>query len=171
VEKYVMAIITIVVFGALILVALNAWRKKIVQQEASFGAPLEALEFFGELLVQAKGFYVATTHADNHLERVAAYGLGARGFAQVMVFSEGVLIVRNGERPLAIDRKSLKAISSNQVAIDKAVERGGLISIDWLQGPTFLSTHLRIVDPLERGNVFRSINQIFNTQLSKDEAK
>lgn len=168
-EKYVMAIITVVVFGALILLALNAWRKKIVLQEATFTAPREALEFFGDLLVQAKGFYVATTHAGNHLERIAAYGLGARGFAQVMVLSEGVLIVRNGERPLAIDRASLRLVSTNQVAIDKAVERGGLISIDWVQDSTDLSTHLRIPDPIELGKVFQEVKKICAMQLSKDE--
>ena len=170
-EKNVMALITLLVFGAMIALATRAWRKRISQQEASFDAPLEALDFFGELRIQAKGFYVATTFASNHLERIAAYGLGVRGFAQIFVFSEGILIIRKGERPLAIGKHSLLSVSINQVAIDKTVEKGGLISIDWTQGSTHLSTHLRIVDPIEREQVINNLKIISTTKQSKDVIK
>ena len=105
--------------------AARAWQKRKQDQTAKFEAPLEALEYFGELIAQSSGFYVATTYAENHLERISAYGLGARGVCQILVFGEGVLIVRNGERPLAIAKNALGDISANQVAIDKAVEANG----------------------------------------------
>lgn len=170
-EKNIMALITLLLFSAMIALAFRAWRKRIRQQEASFEAPLEALEFFGEVLSQAKAFYVATTFANNHLERIAAYGLGARGFAQIMVFSEGILIIRNGEDPLAIGKESLVSISSNQVAIDKTVEKGGLISIDWINGSTTLSTHIRIVDSNERARVLTELKSLSTTKQSKEVNK
>lgn len=173
-EKNIMALITLLVFGLMIGFAARAWRKRVRQQEASFIAPLEALDFFGELLIQAKGFYVATTFASNHLERIAAYGLGLRGFCQILVFSEGLLVLRNGERPLAVEKSNLLSVSSSQVAIDKTVESGGLISIDWVQDSVALSTHLRIVNSVERERVLAEIEGICSqhqgstAQLSKD---
>lgn len=166
-----MAIITLVLFAVMITLALGAWRKRAIHQEAAFAAPLEALEYFGELRLQSKAFYVATTYASNHLERIAAYGLGTRGFGQIFVFSEGVLVVRNGERPLAIDKASIVSVTTNQVAIDKTVESGGLISIDWVQDFTDLSTHLRIVDASERGLVLNEIKSLGKGQQVKDAIK
>jgi hypothetical protein len=171
VEKNIMAIITLVLFAVMIALALGAWRKRTIRQEAAFSAPLEALEYFGELRSQSKVFYVATTFAANHLERIAAYGLGARGFGQILVFSEGVLVVRNGERPLAIDKASILSVSTNQVAIDKSVESGGLISINWVQDATRLSTHVRIVDSSERGLVLNEIKGFAAGKQVKDATK
>jgi hypothetical protein len=128
--------------------------------DASGGAPLEALDYFGELISKSPGFYVATTFAESHLERISAYGLDARGFCQILVFGEGVLIVRKGERPLAIAKSALDDISANQVAIDKAVEANGLMSITWNQSSSSLATHLRIVDRDKRTQILDAINSL-----------
>ena len=162
-----MAIISASLFILLVAVAVRAWRSRVANQQTSFDEPLEALEYFGQLVASAKAFYVATTFAANPLERIGAYGLGARGFAQVFVFSEGLLVVRNGERPLAIDKSAIESVSLSQVAIDKAVESGGLVQIDWLQNGVELSTHLRIVEPQSRQQVTNAISSI----IMKEEAK
>ena len=132
---------------------------------------LEALEYFGELLVQAKAFYVATTFSANHLDRINAYGLGARGIAQVLVFSEGLLIVRNGERPLAIDRADLEAVEFTQVAIDKAVEPDGLVSISWMHDGQSLATQLRIVDAANRESIAKELAQIIDSKTKREVIK
>jgi hypothetical protein len=162
-----MAIITATVFLLLLILVVRAWKRRIMQQTKSFSEPLEALEFFGEFIAQAKAFYVATTFADSWLERIAAYGLGPRGNAQVFVFSEGLLIVRTGERPLAIDRASISSVSLGQVAIDKVVETDGLIQVNWFQDSVKLCTHLRIVDENSRIEIL----QAANTVLVKEETK
>jgi cellobiose-specific phosphotransferase system component IIC len=159
-EKYVMAALSLLLFASFFLLAARAWQKRKQDQTAKFAAPLEALEYFGELIAQSSGLYVATTYAENHLERISAYGLGARGVCQVLVFGEGVLIVRNGERPLAIAKNALDHISANQVAIDKAVEANGLISITWNQNSSSLATHLRIVDRDKRTQIQDAINSL-----------
>jgi hypothetical protein len=126
------------------------------------------LEYFGELLEQAKAFYVATTRDYNHLDRITAYGLGARGFCQVFIFTEGVLIVRNGERPLAIDSSNITAVELTQVAIDKAVESNGLTSITWLHDGVKLATQLRIVDDVDRGKIVQALTEkLIATQRGK----
>lgn len=169
--KQIIAIISLSIFSLLAGLALRAWRKRSSDQAEEFSAPLEALEFFGEVLAQAKAFYVATTRGVNHLERINAYGLGARGHAQVLVFSEGLLIVRNGERPLAIDRTQLKAVEFTQVAIDKAVEQGGLVSVSWMQDGVSLATQLRIVDGSDRTVIYRALKQIIGSKTKREEVK
>ena len=169
--KQIMAIVSISVFLMLAGLALRAWRKRASDQAAEFSPPLEALEYFGQLLVQAKAFYVATTHAANHLERINAYGLGARGIAQVLVFTEGVLIVRNGERPLAIDRTDLVSIEFTQVAIDKAVEPDGLVSVSWIQDGVSLATQLRIVDAGDRTIISEALKQIIGSNTKREVVK
>ena len=169
--KQIMAIISLSIFALLAGLALRAWRKRASEQADEFSAPLEALEFFGEVLAQAKAFYVATTREINHLERVSAYGLGARGIAQVLVFTEGLLIVRNGERPLAIDRSQLTAVELTQVAIDKAVEADGLVSVSWVQDGVSLATQLRIVDVSDRTKISQALKQIIGSNTKREVVK
>ena len=169
--KQIMAIISLSIFALLAGLALRAWRKRASEQADEFSAPLEALEFFGEVLAQAKAFYVATTREVNHLERVSAYGLGARGIAQVLVFTEGLLIVRNGERPLAIDRSQLTAVELTQVAIDKAVEADGLVSVSWVQDGVSLATQLRIVDVSDRTKISQALKQIIGSNTKREVVK
>ncbi len=166
--KQIMAIISLALFLLLAGLAVRGWRKRSASQSSEFSAPLEALEYFGELLEQAKAFYVATTRDSNHLERITAYGLGARGFCQVFIFTEGVLIVRNGERPLAIDSSNITAVELTQVAIDKAVEPNGLTSITWLHDGVKLATQLRIVDDVDRGKIVKALTEkLIATQRGK----
>lgn len=169
--KQIMAIISLSIFALLAGLALRAWRKRASEQADEFSAPLEALEFFGEVLAQAKAFYVATTRGVNHLERVSAYGLGARGIAQVLVFTEGLLIVRNGERPLAIDRSQVTAVELTQVAIDKAVEADGLVSVSWVQDGVSLATQLRIVDVSDRTKISQALKQIIGSNTKREVVK
>lgn len=157
--KQIMAIISLALFLLLASLAVRGWRKRSASQSSEFSAPLEALEYFGELLEQAKAFYVATTRDSNHLDRITAYGLGARGFCQVFIFTEGVLIVRKGERSLAIDSSKITAVELTQVAIDKAVESNGLTSIAWLHDGVKLATQLRIVDDVDRGKIVKTLTE------------
>jgi hypothetical protein len=169
--KQIMAIISLSVFALLAGLAVRAWRKRASDQTAEFTAPLEALEFFGEVLAQAKAFYVATTRGSHHLERINAYGLGARGFAQVLVFSEGLLIVRNGERPLAIERAQLTAVEFSQATIDKAVEPDGLLSVSWYQDSVNLATQLRIVEISDRKAISGAVKQIIESNKQREVIK
>ena len=156
-----MAAISFMFFSVFLLLAARAWHKRKEEQTAKFDSPLEALDYFGELKAKSSGFYVATTYSENHLERISAFGLGSRGICQILVFSEGLLLIRKGERPLAIGSSALVSVSSNQVAIDKAVEPNGLMTITWKQNSSLLATHLRVVDKEKRNRVLDSINSLF----------
>ena len=165
--KEVMAVYAAILFTAIVAMAVTGWRRRISSQAGKFSQPLEALEYFGELIASANGFYVATTEAANHLERIAAYGLGIRGEAQILVFNEGLLIVRKGERPLALDKAQIDSVSTNQAVIDRVVEADGLITVNWTQDTFKLSTHLRAVDSTGRVALLEAISKITTREASK----
>jgi hypothetical protein len=166
-EKYVMAVLTVIACVLFALLAIRAWKKREERQSSLFQAPMENLPIKGELLAAADSFYVATTFSNNFLERVAAHGLGARGFSTLQVFSEGLLVKRVGEIDLAISKKDLVSVMFSQVAIDKAVEKHGLLVVGWRSGGAELSTHVRIKDLSERDQVFSTLNELVSGGVKK----
>ena len=166
-EKYVMALLTVLACLLFAALAIRAWKSRAARQNSLFPSPPEKLVAKGEPLVIEDAFYVATTFANNFLERIAAHGLGARGFSQIQVFAEGVLISRIGERDLAIIGDDLISVSYSQVAIDKAVESDGLMVVNWRAGETSLSTHLRIKDLSSRDRIFSTLSDLVSGGVKK----
>jgi hypothetical protein len=123
-----------------------------------------ALEVAGTQLLKVKAFYVATTFAENHLERIRAYGLGIRGLAHAIVYEGGLQLIRKGERPLAIGRTAIDSISTNQVTIDRVTEAKGIVTIDWSQDATRFSTHLRVVEQSNRAALISALETISNRE-------
>lgn len=145
--KLIMAVLAVSAFFGLAVALLRAWNKRREQQELSLSKPHEALEPFGDEIGRFPCQYVSTTFRTNSLERVIAHGLAARGWARVLVFENGLLVLRIGERSLAIPRQDLQEIRTVQITIDRAVETNGLCVINWavsdLARKTDLATHLR----------------------------
>lgn len=170
-SKYLMAVLSFSIFISIALIAFRAWKAKASEQELEFTAPLEALEEFGEELFQTKAFYVATTMSSNHLERIKAYGLGSRGDAKLFVFAEGVLVLRTGERPLAIEAQAISGVETAQVAIDKVVEEGGLLNIIWSHDSKSFSTFLRISEQSVRDQASNQIIKLLSTTAQREAIK
>ena len=165
--KDLMALLALALVLFLGSLAFWGWRSRKARQESLFESPNEALEYFGEELARASGSYVATSFASDFLERVNAYGLGIRGVAEILVFTEGVLIVRRGERPLAIDKAQIIDVVNSQYVIDRAVEAEGIVSITWTQNTTELATHLRFVDEAARSAIIEALQKISNGEEVK----
>lgn len=159
-QKYYVAIILGILFIAFVIAAVRAWKARANKQEAEFSQPPMALENPGHQHLKVRAYYVATTFADNHLERIRAYGLGIRGLAHAMVFDGGLQLIRKGERPLAINKLAIEAISTNQVTIDRVTEAKGILTIDWNQDSTHFSTHLRVVDLDDRARLIQALETI-----------
>ncbi len=159
-QKYYVAIILGILFLAFVLAAVRAWKARANKQEADFSQPPMALANAGEQLLKVRAYYVATTFADNHLERIRAYGLGIRGLAHAMVFEGGLQLIRKGERPLAINKSAIDSISTTQVTIDRVTEAKGILTIDWAQDATKFSTHLRVVDLEDRAKLISALETI-----------
>ena len=162
-----MAVLTVFACLLFALLAIRAWRNRAIKQSKLFPPPLAGLPECGELLAAADSFYVATTFGDSFLERIAAHGLGARGFASIEIFAEGVLVKRVGERNLAIVARDLVSVSYSQVAIDKAVEKDGLLVMSWNAGDSLLATHIRIKDALARDQIFSTLSGLVSRGVKK----
>ena len=163
-QKFIVAGILGALFVLLLLTAIRAWRARAASQEADFTQPPMALENAGEQRLKVRAFYVATTYADNHLERIRAYGLGIRGLARVLVFDRGIQLIRKGERPLAIASSAITELSTTQVTIDRVTESKGILTIDWIQDSTKFSTHLRVVDQDDRAKLISALESISNRE-------
>ena len=159
-QKFVIAIILGILFLFFVATAIRAWKARATAQEADFSQPPMALEVPGQQIAKVRAFYVATTYADNHLERIRAYGLGIRGLAHAMVFEGGLQLIRKGERPLAINKSVIDSVSTNQVTIDRVTESKGILTIDWSQDAIKFSTHLRVVDLDDRAKLILALETI-----------
>lgn len=165
-QKYYVAIILAILFFFFVLTAIRAWRARAAKQEADFTQPPMVLDAAGNELAKVQAYYVATTYADNHLERIRAYGLGIRGLAHAIVYEGGLQLIRKGERPLAIAKSAITLISTTQVTIDRATESKGILTIDWSQDSTNFSTHLRVVNQNDRAKLISALETISNREAN-----
>ena len=75
--------------------------------------------------------YVATTHAGQPLERIAAPGLGMRSKATLTVADEGLAVDLTGARRFVLTPDRIVDVGQSTVAIDRVVEAGGLTRLTW----------------------------------------
>jgi hypothetical protein len=170
--KFLTVILLLAVFAGVVVLAFGAWRRRIREQFNAVAAPLE---FFADVagnpvtavqLASAKAQYVATTMTDEPLNRVTAHGLGFRGRATVSVTSIGLLIERKGERSIALPNQQIVKIGFVQATIDRAVEKDGLVAIDWLSGRSELTTVLRFNSAADR-NLILQASQVLARKANK----
>lgn len=121
----------------LLLAMVLAWRAR-KRRQAAFGAPAEApaLEARGAELAAAPVLYVATTLAGKPLERLTIPGLAFRGRGVATVFAGGVSIAIPGEPETFVPAADVRSIGTSTWAIDRVVEPGGLIRLDWIYTTT-----------------------------------
>jgi hypothetical protein len=129
-DRSIPAAIALAFALALLLLMLRSWlarRTRDAKLTAGYPLPLErAAE-----LAAAPVFYVATTPRDTPLERLAIAGLGFRARAQVSVIDTGVLLTLAGSDTVYIPASAIENISNATVAIDRVVEKDGLLCLGW----------------------------------------
>lgn len=131
-----------------VAIALNIYRKVRIRrtvQESELPEPAAALS--GEPLFE--GFYVATVFADQPLVRIWAYGLGGRGRVSVSLAEDGVVVERTGERGFLIPHSDIVSVKRAMATIDRAVEKAGLLQIQWRLGGQTLLTSFRVTQNQE----------------------
>ncbi len=154
--KLVTTLLLAAIFAGLILLAASAWRRRKQEQAVLFSAPAENFEMPTVTSGFAKVQYVATTIMGEPLNRVTAYGLGFRGRATITVSELGLLIERTGERSLAIAAQQVSGADFTQAVIGRAVEKDGLVAINWLQDQISLTTVLRFNSAADRNRILQA---------------
>lgn len=135
--------------GALILgvfgLMLLGWRNRH-RRQGDVPRPSGVPATLGTATLAVEAWYVATTLADQPLERIAVHGLGFRARATAGVHPEGFVLAVRGQRPIFIAPDALRGAGRATWAIDRVVEKDGLVLIGWMLGDTAVDSYLRVPD-------------------------
>lgn len=143
------------IIAGIVVLALSlmwwGWRGRQRRQAGLHTLPVVPHDAGDELLA-VDGFYVATSQADNPLERIAVGGLGYRSRARLVVRETGVALEIPGQDALFLGFDRLGEVFRARHTIDRVVERDGLVVLRHRLSaaagdPVTVDSYVRIVDP------------------------
>jgi hypothetical protein len=169
-SRTVATIITALVLLTVLALMLRSWRRRSNRDAALPAGYPQPAEGAREL-ASAAALYVATTPRDTPLERLNIPGLGFRARGGVTVTEQGVLLELAGSPALFIPADAVQLVADATVAIDRAVEPGGLMRLGWrlnttardttaLEAPTSVDSYFRFSDPVDRRAIDEAIRSI-----------
>ena len=145
-DKLIPALVVIgVVVIATGLMALG-WRNRRKRQSALDVVAVPPAEL-GDEIARVKVLYVATTLAEQPLERVVVGGLGFRAKAEVRIVRGGIVLDLTGSAPAFIALSDIRGVGLASWTIDKGVDQDGLVFVRWDLGGTAVDSYLRADDP------------------------
>ncbi|MCO7203924.1 hypothetical protein NH287_10525 [Microbacterium sp. CnD16-F] len=138
------------VAALLILAGLLAWRRRS-RRDAGLTAPVGEAPAGATTRLRSEGLYVATTRHDEPLERLAIRGLAFRSRVDVTVTDRGVALDLTGQPRVFLAADRLVDAGQATVAIDRVVERDGLVRVAWTTPEgTLVDSYLRPQDTSAR---------------------
>ena len=142
-ERLLPAMIVAAVLVLLLALMLLGWRRR-VRSQAGLPRPASPPVSLQETLWRGEGLYVATTRGGDQFDRIAVHGLGFRARCAIAVHPEGIVLSLRGSDPVFIPRESVRGAGRATWAIDRVVEPGGLIVLDWVLDAVPLDSYLRL---------------------------
>ncbi|GAA4285419.1 transporter [Brevibacterium daeguense] len=136
------------------------WRSRRDSQAAVLPRPARPAEGTTVIGDPIDGTYVVTTLSGQHLERVAAHGLGIRTSARLSFSDAGVILDRDGGDDLLIPVDAILDVSTTSGMIGKFVERDGIVVITWKLGDTPVDTGFRTRAAADRQPTIDHIRQL-----------
>ncbi|WP_313356429.1 hypothetical protein [Microbacterium sp.] len=125
-----LAVLVIAAVAALILLAMFVgWRRRL-RRDAGLTAPLGVPEH-AEVTGRHEILYVATTEHDQPLQRLAVSPLTYRARGELVLTDRGVALSLDGAPTVFLSSARLLSADRATVAIDRVVERDGLIRLVW----------------------------------------
>jgi hypothetical protein len=138
--------IILALVAALFVAMVRTWRTR-ARKQAEAVPPVPVPTGLGPAAGSWDGLTVATTRADQPLERITAGGLGFRARGGVTVHRTGVVLHHAGAPDRWIDAGDVRGADRATWAIDRVVEPGGLVRLRWTatgaRGATDLDTYFR----------------------------
>ena len=125
------AVLTMISIAVALLFSLVwAWLRR-TRRDSATTAPVGEAPSGAAVLASFGVLYVATTRHAEPLERLAIKGLAFRSRADLTLTSAGIAVDLTGQPRLFLALDRLEAAEQATVAIDRVVEPGGLVRIDW----------------------------------------
>lgn len=137
--------IVLVFLLALLGLMLLGWRAR-QRRQSTLPHPPTTPGDVGALVGEFDGFYVATTVAEEPLNRIAVRGLGFRARVTTTLTETGVAIGIPGQ-DIFIPTADLLLADRATWTIDRVVERDGLVRVAWSLGETRVDSYFRMADP------------------------
>ncbi len=138
--------VILLLVALLFLAMTRTWRTRSRAQAAAV-PPVPVPADPGPQVGSWDGFTVATTRADQPLERITAGGLGFRSRGGVTVHEHGVVLHHAGAPDRWVATDAVRGADRATWAIDRVVEPGGLVRLRWTAtgaaGATDLDTYFR----------------------------
>jgi hypothetical protein len=144
-----LAVIVLVTL-ALVAVLVWAWWRR-TRRDSGLEPPVGEAPAGATTLSTHEALYVATTRHDEPLERLAIRGLGFRSRADLTVTSAGVALDLTGQPRFFLPTERIVEVAQATVAIDRVVERDGLVRISWrVDADTVVDSYIRPQDASAR---------------------
>lgn len=142
--------VMIAVAVALVAVLAWAWWRR-TRRDSGLASPVGEAPADAATLFTHEALYVATTRHGEPLERLAIRGLGFRSRADLTVTSAGVALDLTGQPRFFLPTERIVEVTQATVAIDRVVERDGLVRISWrVDAETVVDSYIRPQDASAR---------------------
>jgi len=129
-----------------IVLAALAWRRR-TRRDARLVAPVGEAPDTARTIGEYATLYVATTQHDAPLERLAMRGLAFRSRADVTLTTAGIALDLTGKPRVFLALGRIASVAQATVAIDRVVEKDGLVRLTWrLDDTTLVDSYLRPQD-------------------------
>ncbi len=162
---------TALISGVLIVIALAlivwGWNNRKKRQSdwgrlAEVPARYESIE----PLAVFPGTYVATTSEGDWLDRIAVDSLGYKAVSHFFVFSDAVLIAREGSRDIWIPAEDLTGVRTESGMSGKFVEKDGLVVVTWNFNGKAVDTGFRTRYAEDKGSLLEAIQTVSDQPLA-----
>lgn len=162
--------IVVIVLIALVLIGMYfGWRAR-QKRQAHLVRTLPVPADIGTELFSSELLYVATTIAGEPLNRVAVSGLGYRARASIIVAAGGIVLDLAGEPEAFIPADAVLGVGRANWTIDRVVENGGLVVVNWMLGETSVDSYLRLVEPPDPSAMIGAIQQVIVGHADREGA-
>jgi len=145
------AALLVIVAVTLVLLGLGvwAWRRR-ARRDGALPAPHGEIPEGATTRASHSGFYVATTQHGEPLERLAIRGMAFRSRVDVTVTDRGIALDLTGQPRLFLPADRIAEVAQATVAIDRVVEKDGLVRVTWQVADQYVDSYLRAQDASAR---------------------
>ena len=166
-DKLWPTLVIIALFAAVVALMALGWHARR-RRQSDVSRPQAVPDSLGPSVVSVDGYYVATTPSEEPLDRIAVHGLGFRSRTTVSVHPEGLVLDLRGAPPVYVPTADLRGVGHATWAIDRVVEKDGLVVVGWMLGETLVDSYVRLTDRAEAAALIAALTDLVSTTETRE---